>query len=71
MSFYWSTMIRRGVLAQLTSLITVIFLVAAMPALALFHICQESLANIARHSRARHAEVHAVIVLHREANKEQ
>jgi signal transduction histidine kinase len=25
---------------------------------ALFHICQESLANIARHSRARHAEVH-------------
>jgi two-component system, NarL family, sensor histidine kinase DevS len=25
---------------------------------ALFHICQESLANIAKHSRARHAEVH-------------
>jgi hypothetical protein len=36
MSFYWSTLIRRGVLAQLTSLIAVIFLVAAMPALALF-----------------------------------
>ncbi len=36
MSFLWSTMIRRGVLAQLTSLIVVIFLVAAMPALALF-----------------------------------
>jgi ABC-2 type transport system permease protein len=36
MSFLWSTMIRRGVLAQLTSLIAVIFLVAAMPALALF-----------------------------------
>lgn len=25
---------------------------------ALFHICQEALANIAKHSRARHAEVH-------------
>jgi signal transduction histidine kinase len=25
---------------------------------ALFHICQEALANIARHARARHAEVH-------------
>jgi ABC-2 type transport system permease protein len=35
-SFYWSTLIRRGVLAQLTSLIMVIFLVAGMPALALF-----------------------------------
>lgn len=35
-SFYWSTLIRRGVLAQLMSLFTVIFLVAAMPALALF-----------------------------------
>jgi ABC-type transport system involved in multi-copper enzyme maturation permease subunit len=35
-SFLWSTLIRRGVLAQLTSLIAVIFLVAAMPALALF-----------------------------------
>lgn len=36
MSFLWSTLIRRGVLAQLTSLIAVIFLVAALPALALF-----------------------------------
>ena len=36
MSFLWSTLIRRGVLAQLTSLVAVIFLVAAMPALALF-----------------------------------
>jgi ABC-2 type transport system permease protein len=36
MSFMWSTMIRRGVLAQLTSLVVVVFLVAAMPALALF-----------------------------------
>jgi ABC-2 type transport system permease protein len=36
MSFLWSTLIRRGVLAQLTSLTAVIFLVAAMPALALF-----------------------------------
>jgi ABC-2 type transport system permease protein len=36
MSFYWSTLIRRGVLAQLTSLVAVIFLVAALPALALF-----------------------------------
>jgi ABC-type transport system involved in multi-copper enzyme maturation permease subunit len=35
-SFYWSTLIRRGVLAQLVSLFTVIFLVAAMPALAMF-----------------------------------
>jgi two-component system, NarL family, sensor histidine kinase DevS len=25
---------------------------------ALFHICQEALANIARHARAQHAEVH-------------
>ncbi|HXG93529.1 MAG TPA: ABC transporter permease subunit [Blastocatellia bacterium] len=33
--FLWSTLIRRGVLAQLTSIGTVIFLVAAMPALAL------------------------------------
>ena len=36
MSFLWSTLIRRGVLAQLASLISVIFLVAALPALALF-----------------------------------
>lgn len=36
LSFYWSTLIRRGVLAQLTSLVAVIFLVAAMPALAMF-----------------------------------
>ena len=36
MGFLWSTFIRRGVLAQLTSLLAVIFLVAAMPALALF-----------------------------------
>jgi hypothetical protein len=35
LSFLWSTLIRRGVLAQLTSIGTVIFLVAAMPALAL------------------------------------
>jgi ABC-2 type transport system permease protein len=35
-SFYWSTLIRRGVLAQLVSIFTVIFLVAAMPALAMF-----------------------------------
>jgi ABC-2 type transport system permease protein len=35
-SFLWSTLIRRGVLAQLVSLMSVIFLVAAMPALALF-----------------------------------
>lgn len=36
LSFLWSTLIRRGVLAQLTSLVAVIFLVAAMPALAMF-----------------------------------
>ena len=36
LSFLWSTLIRRGVLAQLTSLIAVIFLVAALPALAMF-----------------------------------
>jgi ABC-2 type transport system permease protein len=36
LSFLWSTLIRRGVLAQLTSLMAVIFLVAAMPAIALF-----------------------------------
>jgi ABC-type transport system involved in multi-copper enzyme maturation permease subunit len=36
MSFLWSTLIRRGVLAQLTSIVSVIFLVAALPALALF-----------------------------------
>ncbi|MFY9558170.1 MAG: ABC transporter permease subunit [Blastocatellia bacterium] len=36
LSFLWSTLIRRGVLAQLTSVVSVIFLVAAMPALALF-----------------------------------
>jgi ABC-2 type transport system permease protein len=35
-SFLWSTLIRKGVLAQLVSLFTVIFLVAAMPALAMF-----------------------------------
>ena len=35
-SFLWSTLIRRGVLSQLVSLMSVIFLVAAMPALALF-----------------------------------
>lgn len=35
-SFMWSTLIRRGVLAQFVSLFTVIFLVAAMPALAMF-----------------------------------
>lgn len=34
-SFMWSTLIRRGVLAQLASIGTVIFLVAAMPALAM------------------------------------
>jgi len=38
LSFYWSTLFRRGVLAQLTSLVAVIFLVAALPALALFFI---------------------------------
>ena len=36
MSFLFSTLLRRGVLAQLTSLIAVVFLVAAMPALSLF-----------------------------------
>jgi len=36
LSFLWSTLIRRGVLAQLMSVTVVIFLVAAMPALALF-----------------------------------
>jgi len=36
LSFLWSTLIRRGVLAQLTSVTVVIFLVAALPALALF-----------------------------------
>lgn len=36
LSFLWSTLIRRGVLAQLTSLVAVIFLVAALPALAMF-----------------------------------
>ena len=30
----------------------------AANATALFHICQESLANVAKHSRAKHAEVH-------------
>lgn len=35
LSFMWSTMIRRGVLAQLVSVFTVIFLVLAMPALGL------------------------------------
>lgn len=35
-SFLWSSLIRRGVLAQLVSIFTVIFLVAALPALALF-----------------------------------
>lgn len=36
LSFLWSTLIRRGVMAQLMSIIAVIFLVAALPALALF-----------------------------------
>jgi ABC-2 type transport system permease protein len=36
LSFLWSTLIRRGVLAQLTSIVAVIFLVAALPALAMF-----------------------------------
>ncbi|HWP43858.1 MAG TPA: ABC transporter permease subunit [Blastocatellia bacterium] len=36
LSFLWSSLIRRGVLAQLLSIFTVIFLVAAMPALSLF-----------------------------------
>jgi hypothetical protein len=36
MSFMWSTLVRRGVFAQLLSLFTVIFLVVAMPALAMF-----------------------------------
>ena len=36
LSFLWSTLIRRGVLSQLVSVFSVIFLVAAMPALALF-----------------------------------
>jgi ABC-type transport system involved in multi-copper enzyme maturation permease subunit len=36
MSFMWSCLIRRGVFAQLLSIFTVIFLVAAMPAIALF-----------------------------------
>jgi len=36
LSFLWSTLIRKGVLAQLTSIFAVVFLVAAMPALALF-----------------------------------
>ncbi len=36
LSFMWSTLVRRGVIAQLISLFSVIFLVAAMPALALF-----------------------------------
>jgi ABC-type transport system involved in multi-copper enzyme maturation permease subunit len=36
LSFLWSCLIRRGVLAQLVSIFTVIFLVAALPALALF-----------------------------------
>lgn len=35
-SFLWSCLIRRGVLAQLVSIFTVIFLVAALPALSLF-----------------------------------
>lgn len=36
LSFLWSSLIRRGFMAQLTSLIAVIFLVVALPALALF-----------------------------------
>ncbi len=36
MSFYWSCLIRRGVIAQLVSIFSVIFLVAGIPALALF-----------------------------------
>jgi len=35
-SFLWSTLIRRGVLAQLTGILAVIILVAGLPALALF-----------------------------------
>ena len=35
-SFLWSTLIRRSVVSQLLSILTVIVLVAAMPALALF-----------------------------------
>lgn len=41
-SFLWSTLIRRGVLAQLMSLLSVIFLVAALPALALFFVALAS-----------------------------
>ena len=36
LSFLWSSLLKRGWMAQLTSLVAVIFLVAAMPALALF-----------------------------------
>ena len=36
LSFLWSTLIRRGVLAQLASIFSVIFLVAALPALTMF-----------------------------------
>jgi ABC-type transport system involved in multi-copper enzyme maturation permease subunit len=36
LSFMWSSLIRRGVLAQLASITTVVFLVAALPALSLF-----------------------------------
>ncbi len=35
-SFLWSTLVRRGVIAQLVSIFTVIFLVAALPSLAVF-----------------------------------
>ncbi|MBN2550400.1 MAG: GAF domain-containing sensor histidine kinase [Anaerolineales bacterium] len=37
----------------------------AANATALFHICQESLANIAKHSRAQHAEIHLWIARER------
>src|SRR5215472_2832696 len=36
LSFLWSTLIRRSVLAQLVSVVAVVFLVAGLPALALF-----------------------------------
>jgi ABC-type transport system involved in multi-copper enzyme maturation permease subunit len=36
LSFLWSSLIRRGVLSQLVSIFTVVFLVAALPALSIF-----------------------------------
>jgi ABC-2 type transport system permease protein len=42
LSFLWSTLIRRSVLAQLTSVVAVIVLVAGLPALALFLIALTS-----------------------------